>query len=165
MTTATTDDMLGYLASLVEKLEHFAVTVLPPDDREEISLGQERDGNLIVDLEARLPAPPGSDDVELDFFERWRSVEQDVWMRIEYKYELRHHELGYRRAFHRHDADHFVRMHDVATHEHCESTLGIKACDHYYGEPVADAFDGFERLYDLWLTDRAPDCSFLNCLG
>jgi hypothetical protein len=165
VTTATTDDLLGYLADLVEKLERFAVTVLPPDDRDEIGLGQEPDGNLTLDLEARLPVSRRSGDVELDLFERWSSAGRDPWARVEYKYELWHHELQYRRAFHRHDTDCFVRMYDVATHEHCESTMGVKACDHHYGEPIVDAFDGFEQLYDFWLTDRKPGCSVLNCLG
>jgi hypothetical protein len=80
-------------------------------------------------------------------------------------YELRHHELGYRRAFHRHDTASFVRLYDVATHEHCEPTIGLATCEHYYGEPIADAFDGFERPYGHWLADRTPDCSLLRCLG
>ncbi len=80
-------------------------------------------------------------------------------------YEIRHHELGYRRAFHRHDAERFLRAFDVATHEHCEATLGHAACSHYFGDPVVDATDGFRRIYELWLTDEKPDCSILPCLG
>jgi hypothetical protein len=34
-----------------------------------------------------------------------------------------------------------------------------------YGQPVADAFDGFRRLYDTWLSNGRPDCSELRCLG
>jgi hypothetical protein len=84
---------------------------------------------------------------------------------IEYAYELRHHEIGYRRAFHRHDEAYFVRKHGVATHEHCEATMGVEICSHYYGKPVVDAFDGFRRLYELWLTDLRPDCLALTCFG
>ena len=164
MTTAALDDLLGYLADLVERLERYAITVLPPDDGEEITLGQEATGDLVIDLETCFPAPPRMGNVDLDLFERWRPAGRDRWARIDYRYELRHHELGYRRAFHRHDTDDFVRLFDVATHEHCESTMGQATCEHYYGEPVVDAFDGFERLYDLWLTDRTPDCSVLRCL-
>lgn len=165
MTSATTGDLLGYLADLVERLERYAVTVLPPDDGDEITLGREATGDLVIDLETRLPVPPRTADVVLDLFERWSPAGLDRWSRIDYRYELRHHELGYRRAFHRHDTASFVRLYDVATHEHCESTIGLATCEHYYGEPVADAFDGFERLYELWLADRTPDCSNLRCLG
>ncbi len=164
MTAASTDDLLRYLADLVERLERYAVTVLPPDDGDQINMGREATGNLVIDLEARLPVPPRTGDVVLDLFERWSPAGRGRWERIDYRYELRHHELGYRRAFHRHDTAAFVRLYDVATHEHCESTIGHATCEHYYGEPVMDAFDGFEQLYELWLSDRAPDCSVLRCL-
>lgn len=102
---------------------------------------------------------------DLELFERWQLIGRDQWACAEYKYELRQHAVGYRRALHRHDEDHFVRLHGVVTHEHCEATMGVMACGHYYGHPVADAFDGFRRLYDLWLMDQAPDCLALTCLG
>jgi hypothetical protein len=56
-------------------------------------------------------------------------------------------------------------MFGVATHEHCEATMGVAVCGHYYGGPLADAFEGFRRLYDTWLTDQGPDCLALICLG
>ena len=46
-----------------------------------------------------------------------------------------------------------------------EATIGVGRCGHYYGPPVAHAFDGFRRLYDTWLTDQKPDCLALTCLG
>ncbi len=95
----------------------------------------------------------------------WQLTGPDEWVRVEHAYELRHHELVYRRAFHRHDQDHFVRLYGVATHEHCEATLGLEVHGDYVGPPVADAFDGFRRLYDTWLMDRKPDCRALTCLG
>jgi hypothetical protein len=164
VTTATADDLLRYLADLVERLERYALTLLPPDDGDEIKLGREPDGDLVIDLETRLPAPPRAGDVELDLFERWSPAGREQWARVDYRYELRHHALGYRRAFHRHDTADFVRLYDVATHEHCESTIGLATCEPYAGDPIFDAFDGFERLYGLWLTDRRPDCSTLRCL-
>ena len=165
MTLASTNELLVYLADLVEELERYAVSLLPPTDSDEITLGQESDGSLVIDLEGRLPVSRPSRGVDLELFERWQPTGLDQWACVEYGYELRHHEIGYRRAFHRHDEDFFVRMHGVATHEHCEATMGVEMCRHYYGQPVADAFDGFRRLYATWLTDQKPDCLALICLG
>lgn len=165
MTLASTDDLLAYLADLVEELERYAVTLLPPDDSDEIVLGQDPAGCLVIDLEGRLPVARRSRDVDLELFERWQPVGPDQWACIEYTYEIRHHELGYRRALHRHDEGYFVRMYGVATHEHCEAAMGVEACGHYYGPPVADAFDGFRRLYGTWVADQTPDCLALICLG
>ncbi|MHB8398461.1 MAG: hypothetical protein ACYDCI_05940 [Candidatus Limnocylindrales bacterium] len=162
---ASADALLAYLADLVEQIERLAVTVLPPNDADEIELAREDDGSLVIDLECRPPLPPRSADVEIEIFERWRPIEHDRYERVDYKVEIRHHELGYRRAFHRHDAEHFLRAFDVATHEHCEATLGYDTCGHYFGDPVVDARDGFRRVYELWLTDEKPDCSSVPCLG
>ena len=162
---ATGDALLSYLADLVEEIERFAVTVLPPNDSDEIALGREDDEALVIDLECRPPLPPRSADVSIDVFERWRPAGQDLYERVDYRFELRHHELKYRRAFHRHDAEHFLGAYDVATHEHCESTIGVEVCGHFFGAPVADARDGFMRLYELWLRDEKPDCSVLHCLS
>lgn len=162
---ATADALLTYLADLVEQIERFAVTVLPPNDVDEIALGEEEDGSLVIDLECRPPLPRRSAEVEIEIFERWRPMGHDRFERVDYKFEIRHHELSYRRAFHRHDAERFLRAFDVATHEHCEATLGYPTCDHYFGEPVVDASDGFRRVYELWLTDARPDCPALSCLG
>lgn len=165
MTLASTNDLLAYLADLIVELERYAVTLLPPDDSDEITLGQEPDGSTVIDLEGRLPNSRRSKDVGLDLFERWQRFGGNEWLCVEYRYELRNHQIGYRRAFHRHDEEYFVRMYGVATHEHCEATMGVEVCGHYSGQPVSDAFDAFRRLYDTWLTDRRPDCLALNCLG
>jgi hypothetical protein len=165
VTLASKDELVAYLADLVEELERYAVTLLPPADRDEITLGRDPDGDLVIDLEGRLPISPRSRSVELDLFERWQLTGPDQWVCVEYEYELRHHELGYRRAFHRHDQDHFVQLYGVATHEHCEATMKLEVCGHYVGQPMADAFDGFRHLYDIWLMDQKPDCQALTCLG
>lgn len=60
--------------------------------------------------------------------------------------------------------DDFVLAFGVATHEHCEATMGVPTCGHYSGEPVADALDGFVRLYTIWLMGLNPDRSALSCL-
>lgn len=165
MTLASANELLAYLADLVEELERYGVILLPPDDRDEITLGQDPDGRLVIDLEGRFLTSRRSRDVDLELFERWQLTGRDQWICVEYRYELRHHELGYRRAFHRHAEEAFVRLHGVATHEHCEATLGVEVCGHYFGRPVTDAFDGFRRLYDAWLSDQKPDCLALICLG
>ena len=165
MTLASASDLLTYLADLIETLERYAVTLLPPSDADEVGLEREPDGSLVIDIEGRLPASRNSKDVDLRLFERWREVDQDAWLCVEYRYELRHHELHYRLALHRHDEAHFVRHFGVATHEHCEVTMGVETCGHYVGEPVIDAFDAFDRLYGAWLSDQKPDCSVLQCLG
>lgn len=161
---ASTDALLTYLADLLEEIERYAVTVLPPNDAHDVELGQEDDGSLVIDLECRPPTERRSAPVEMDVFERWRLVGPHRYERTDYKFELRHHELGYRRAWHRHDAEVFLAAFDVATHEHCESTLGYAPCDHYSGDPIRDARQGFLRAYDLWLTNGQPDCSTLRCL-
>jgi hypothetical protein len=163
VTLASTDDLLAYLGDLVAELERYAVTLLLPADRDEITLGRDPDGSLVIDLRGRLPMARRSRDVDLELFERWQPAGRDQWTCAEYAYELWHHEIGYRRAFHRHHEAYFVRMHGVVTHEHCESTIGVEACRHYHGLPVADAFDGFRRLYGTWLTGEKPDCLSLTC--
>lgn len=165
MSLATAHELLTYLADLVEHLDRFAVTVLPPDAGDHIMLGQEPDGSLVIDVGARLPVSRRSNDVDLSIFERWRPIGPDQWELAEYAYELLDREAGYRRAYHRHDVDAFVRAYGRATHEHCEATLRVAICGHYAGDPVEDAFDGFERLFGTWLTGERPDCSALTCLG
>ena len=161
---ATGDALLTYVADLVWEIERFAVTVLPPNDSDEITLGREDDGALVIDLECRPPRSRRSADVHLGIFERWCPTGVDRYERVDYRFEIRHDELQYRRAFHRHHVERFLRAFDVATHEHCEATIGVVTCDHYFGEPVARASEGFMRLYELWLSDEKPDCSVLPCL-
>ena len=162
---ATADELLTYLADLTEEIERLGVTVLPPNDTDEMELGREPDGSLVIDLECRPPAHRRSAPSDMEVFERWRRISDIAYERAEYKFELRHHELDYRRAFHRHDQEHFLAAYDVPTHEHCEVTMGNVACAHYRGEPVVDAHEGFVRIYDAWLINSKPDCTALPCLG
>lgn len=162
MSLATAHELLTYLADLVAHLERFAVTVLPPEG--DITLGLEPGGSLVIDLGSRLPVGRRSNDVDLSIFERWRPMGPDRWELDEYTYELLDRDGGYRRAFHRHDVDAFVRAYGRATHEHCEAPLGAVECGHFAGDPVNDAFDGFTRLYDVWVPGGRPDCSALICL-
>ncbi len=164
MISASTDELLEYLADVVASMERYGATVLLGDGDENIAWQQDDDGSLVMDLVGRLPHDGQAKAVDLGLQERWARVERDSWQLIEYGYELLHRELNYRRALHFHDSSYFVRSYGVATHEHCESPLGHEVCGRYAGEPVRGALDGFLRLYDVWLSGRRPDCSALRCL-
>lgn len=164
MIAASTDELLAYLADLMEIAERYGATILPPNDGEEVSWGLDG-ADLVTEIEMHLPAARRSRPPDLVIAERWRSAGRERWELAEYGYELRHHELGYRRALHRHAVDYFVRTYGVASHEHCEHPLGHEAYGHYAGEAPRGAIDGFFRLYDLWLAGERPDCSGLRCLG
>ncbi|MEO5703791.1 MAG: hypothetical protein ABIZ52_07830 [Candidatus Limnocylindrales bacterium] len=161
---ASADELLTHLADLVEEIERLAVAVLPPNDEDQIALGREPDGSLVIDLECVPPTSRRKAAVDMEIFERWRPAGHDQYERSDYRFELRHRELDYRRAFHRHGEGHFLAAYDVATHEHCEVTMGHVVCRHYGGDPIVDAHDGFARVYDAWLSNRKPDCSALSCL-
>jgi hypothetical protein len=161
---AREDALLTYLADLVERMERFGIAIVAPND-DELELGREDDGCLVIDIQAIPPMARKSAAVEFDIFERWRPLGGGDYERVDYSFEIRHHELQYRRAYHRHHAEYFLRAWDIATHEHCQATMGVAACGHYYGEPVGSAWDGFWLLYDLWLSGAKPDCSVLHCLG
>lgn len=164
MIAASTDDLLTYLADVVEAMERLAVIVVSGDGDEEIAWNRDGD-ELAMDLLGHLPAGRRERPAELMLQERWRQAGSDRWRQAEYGYELIHRRLGYRRALHYHSEEAFVRAFGVATHEHCEASLGSAAeCDHYAGEPIRGAVDGFERLYNAWLENTRPDCSQLRCL-
>ena len=164
MIAESTEALLAYLADLIETAERYGATILPPDDGEEASWERDR-ADLVMELEMGLPATRRSRPAEIALAERWGPGGRDQWVLVEYAYELRHHELDYRRALHRHDVDHFVRAFGVATHEHCEVPMGHAVCGHYAGEPPRGAIDGFLRLLDLWLSGERPRCSNLRCFG
>ena len=73
------------------------------------------------------------------------------------------HPLGRRRAFHRHDPDHFAREFGVLVHEHCEEELGAETCSHYFGLPV-DGFEAIRRFTALWGQPTELACSDLRCM-
>lgn len=164
MIEATTDELLEYLADVIERSERLGATVLPPNDAPTVAWDRVGD-ELVMDLAVRPPVGRRSGVVEIDLRERWRAAGRDRWALAEYGYELRDHHVDYRLALHRHDVDRFLRAHGVAAHEHCEATMGRPACSHYMAEPCAGALDGLDRLYGAWLAGRKPDCSRLRCLG
>jgi hypothetical protein len=159
---ATTDELLGYLADVIEHAERYGAIVQPPYDAADVAWTREGE-YLAMDLEIRPPVDRGAR-VEITLAERWRPIGADRWELDEYAYELRDFGLDYRRAFHQHDRDDFVRFFGVATHEHCESVMGHPRCDHYAGIPCRDGRDALERLYVIWTAGTKPDCSQLRCL-
>jgi hypothetical protein len=161
---ASTDELLDYLADVIERAERFGATVVPPHDAKTVAWERD-DDELAMDLAIHPPVGSRSRLVEIGLQERWRAIPGDRWQLAEYAYELRDHELDYRRALHRHDVDHFVRACGVATHEHYEATMGHPMCGHYEATPCQGALDGFDQLYGVWLTGTKPDCSQLRCLG
>jgi hypothetical protein len=159
---ATTDELLAYLADVVDRAERYGATVQPPDSE---TVAWFRDGEeLVMDLLVYPPVSRRSKGVEITLQERWRPRSPDRWELAEYGYELRNYELDYRRAFHQHDVEQLVRASGVAAHEHCEATIGHAACGHYGGEPCRGALDGLERLYVIWTEGTKPDCARLRCL-
>lgn len=164
MTLASLSQLLAYAADLGAELERYAVTLVSPSE-DEIVISKGASGSLELALHGRLPDSRRASPADLVLRERWHPAGDGLYARVEYVHELRHHGLGYRRAFHRHDEDQFARTFGVLTHEHCEAVMGSPTCRHYFGEPVRDAFDAFRRLYLVWLSGEAPDCAALRCLG
>jgi len=121
------------------------------------------DGVLGFDIEAALPGPgiPGPAEVRLS--ETWRPAGA-VFERDEYEYELVDRERGRRRAYHRHDAEAFLRRAETAIHEHCEEFLGRPTCDHYAGSPVRDGYQALERILAAWTEPGTLGCAGLDCI-
>jgi hypothetical protein len=159
---ATTNELLGYLADVIERAERYGATVAPPYGAPDVEWT--RSGNdLLMDLDIR-PLARRQATVQITLRERWRPAGSDRWELAEYGYEVRDYELDYRRALHQHDVDYFVRRFGVASHEHCEAAIGRETCGHYAGTLCYGALDGLERLYVIWTTGTRPDCSQMRCL-
>ena len=127
-------------------------------------LDQYDDGVFVVALSGDLPGPNRPARTEVVVREKWMPIATDRYRRAEYSYELIEHPLGRRRAFHAHDRGHFVDAFDVATHEHCEETLGAPACEHYFGLPV-DAYDAVRRFTLIWGRPGPLGCDSLRCMA
>lgn len=128
----------------------------------EPSLAQADDGALSFDIGASLPDAGLPQPAVLSISERWAVVGAE-YERVEYGYDLVDHPGHRRRAYHRHDEQHFLAAYEVAVHEHCEEVLGAPTCDHYAGEPVLDGYRGIDLLVRAW-TDDALGCNELRCL-
>jgi hypothetical protein len=152
-----------YLADVTELLERYGVVLdLGPND--DLALDESPSGSLSFELRGFLPdgrEPPRS---VLELREVWRPTAAEGLERWEYEFELLDHERDFRRAFHLHDRDAFVRRYQVVVHEHCEQPVGMAPCPHLAAKPVRDAFRGVELLVDAWMDPDIPDCSQLPCL-
>lgn len=152
-----------YLGCVVELLERYGV-VLDLDPTDPLALEESPSGALSFSLRGFMPdgrTPPLS---VLGVRERWHPVGSGEVERREYEYELIDHERGFRRGFHRHDTEFFIRRFDVVVHEHCKSPIGTAPCAHIEGSPVRDAYRGVEVLLETWVDPAAPDCAAMRCL-
>lgn len=121
------------------------------------------DGVLAFDIETTLPGTGWPTPADIRLSESWRP-EGTGFERDEYEYELVDHQRNRRRAFHRHNAESFLRRTDSAIHEHCEELLGRPTCDHYVGLPIRDGYDAIERLLIAWTEPGKLGCADLDCL-
>ena len=130
----------------------------------DLALEESPSGSLAFELRGFLPDGRQPPKAVLEVREVWGRVEADAFERRGYAYELLDHERGFRRAFHLHDADVFVRRYAVVVHEHCERPIGIAPCTHVSGGPVRDAYRAVELLMGIWVDPSIPDCATLPCL-
>jgi hypothetical protein len=130
--------------------------------RKEPTLDVYDDGALGFDIEATLPGTGSPMSADIRLSETWRPG-GTVFVRDEYEYELVDRERTRRRAYHRHDAETFLRRTEGAIHEHCQEVLGQPTCDHYVGLPVRDGYDAIERLLISWTEPGKLGCTSLDC--
>ena len=122
------------------------------------------DGGILgFDIEAALPGTGAPGPAEIRLSETWRP-RNAILERDEYEYELVDHERGRRRAYHRHDAEAFLRRTETTIHEHCEEILGQPTCDHYVGLPVRDGYRALERILIAWTEPDNLGCAGLDCM-
>jgi hypothetical protein len=153
------EDHLADVAELLER--HGVILELGPDD--DLVLEQTPSGRLFFDLRGHLPDGRHPARSVIEMREIWRPAD-GAFERFEYTYELIDQQRGFRRAFHLHDRDAFVRRFNVVVHEHCEQPLGRASCSHYAGVPVRDAFAAVMQLIEVWVEPSVPDCAALVCL-
>lgn len=156
-------ELEAYLSGVAELLERYGVVLdLAPDAPLEVA--ESPSGALSFSLRGFLPdgeMPPQS---VLEVRERWVSLGPDEVERSEYEYELLDHDRDFRRAFHLHDREDFVRRFDVVVHEHCELPIGTAPCSHFEAFPVRDGYRAVELLLETWVDPAVPDCRAMLCL-
>ncbi len=156
---ALEDDLSG----VAERLERYGV-VLDLERTAPLVLEEAPSGAMSFALRGFLPDGRSAPLSVLEIRERWRRLGPDEVERWEYEFELLDHERRFRRAFHLHHADEFIRRFHVVVHEHCEQPVGTAPCDHLVGSPVRDGYRGVEILLEAWLDPSPPDCSTMPCL-
>ena len=156
-------ELEAYLSRIAELLERYGV-VLDVEPTDSLVLDESPSGAMSFALRGFLPdgrLPPLS---VLEVRERWRRLAPDELERWEYEFELLDHERGFRRAFHLHDSEDFIRRFHVVVHEHCEKPIGMAPCAHLAGSPLRDGYRGVELLIAAWTDPILPDCAALPCL-
>lgn len=159
----TTPELEDHVASVALLLERFGVN-LDLGTHEELLLQRSPSGARWFAFRGLLPGERHSAGSIVGLREIWRPTNAEHLERAEYAYELLDHELDFRRAFHLHDAEAFVRRFQVVVHEHCERPIGTALCDHLAGSPVKDAYKAVTLLLDAWVDPAVPDCAGLPCL-
>jgi hypothetical protein len=154
------EDYLGRVAQLLER--YGAVLDLSPGGA--LAIEETPSGAVSFALRGFLPDGRIQPLSTVEVREVWRRAGLDAVERWEYEYELIDHERGFRRAFHLHDRDAWLRRFQVAVHEHCERPIGVAPCQHIAGLPVRDAFRGIELLLAAWVDPDPPDCRAMTCL-
>ena len=86
MIVASTEELLDYLAHLLERMEQLAVTAVAGDRDEEIAWLQDQDGRLVMDVYGHLPAEPHAEPAELVLQERWQPEGHGLWRLRDYGY-------------------------------------------------------------------------------
>ncbi len=156
-------DLERYLSGIGELLERYGV-VLELEPAAPLVLEESPSGAISFELRGFLPdgrIPPLS---VLEVRERWRRLASSRLERSEYAFELLDHERAFRRAFHLHDSEAFIRHFHVVVHEHCERPIGTAPCAHIAGPPLRDAYRGVDLLLAAWTDPRPPDCAAMTCL-
>lgn len=155
--------LAAYLADIAEQLERYGVVLdLTPDD--DLVIVESPGGARAFGLRGFLSDGRQPARSVLEVREVWQPTAEGAYERFGYEYELLDHDRGYRRAFHRHDSEVFVRRYELLVHEHCERPVGSATCNHYAGLPVRDAFAAVEKLVGTWIDPQPPECEALVCL-
>ena len=152
-----------YLGHVAEFLERYGLVLGEPAEGDDLVLEEDEAGVLSYELWGDLPDGNRGTPARIEIREEFTPIRSDVYERTRYEYELRDEAREYRRAFHLHSPEPFMRAYLVVVHEHCERPIGAKICQHYEGSPVKDAFAGVGALIDAW-TGEPTDCRRLRCL-
>jgi len=126
-------------------------------------LHEDEAGHVSFEIVADLPGSGQPTPARIVLRELW-VLSSQRWEAAEYEYELLDHQRDRRRAFHRHHEAFFLRRAGVTVHEHCEETLGAPRCNHYFGLPLRDGYEGVEQLVIAWTENGPLGCAGLRCM-
>jgi hypothetical protein len=154
---ATRRELQQYLGSLSAILWNYGATLPVP------TLDRYDTGGLGFSFMAKMPGPDVPQPAQISMSEVWEPVRRGDFRLRSYAYDFIDHPLNRRRAFHRHDAEHFAREFGVLVHEHCEEQLGAPLCGHYYGLPI-DGFQAIGAFTRLWGQPLPLGCDRLACM-